>query len=144
MMAQEIPPAAPRQARRPRHDPFSIRSFEQLLALFDGGAFLEQMMADHRQLQRDLMEYLAEHGPKGCTGTMTLTISYAPGRTGDVGMTARAEFKAPRKPPASAAAYLDDDGNMTLFSPLMSRMQAPRDVTDVADHDPETGEIRDL
>lgn len=121
------------------HDPFRIRGIEQLLTLFDGGGFLETIMEKHADLLIELRQHLEEHGTKGCEGSMILRIDYAPGKSGDVAMGARAEFKGPKKPAASAAAYVDEDGRLTLFSPLMARMQKPvRDVN----YDPDTGEIR--
>jgi hypothetical protein len=123
------------------HDPYRIRSIEQLLALFDGGAFLEDLNEKQAVLLTDLRAHLEDHGTKGCEGEMVLRIKYAPGKSGDVAMGAAVEFKGPKKPAASAAAYVaeDEDGKMTLFSPMLKRMQQPvRDVN----YDPVTGEIR--
>jgi hypothetical protein len=118
-----------------------MRTFEQILALFDGGDFLEKLLDGHRQLQLDLLEFKDEHGAKGCEGSLTLKIDYALGKSGDVAMGATVTFKPPKKPPASAAAYIGEDGELTLYSPLLARMQRP--VRDVTDFDSETGEVRD-
>lgn len=123
------------------HDPYKMRSLEQILRLFDGGDFLQQIMKDHRQLQHDLLDHKAEHGTKGCQGSMTITVSYALGKSGDVDMGATATFKGPKKPASSAAAFLNEQGELTLYSPMMKQMHEP--VRDVTDYDPETGEIRD-
>lgn len=123
------------------NDPYKMRSIEQILSLFDSGDFLKQLMTDHRQLQIDLLEHKAEHGAKGCSGSMTITLNYALGNSGDVAMGATANFKGPKKPPSSAAAFINEKGELTLYSPFMKQMHQPRDVTDF---DPETGEIRDL
>ena len=121
------------------HDPFRIRGFEQLLALFNGGAFLSDLMDRHAELMVDLRAHLEEHGVKGCEGSLILRIDYAPGKSGDVAMGAKFEVKGPKTPAANAAAYVDEDGRLTLFSPLMARMANPvRDVN----YDPATGEIR--
>jgi hypothetical protein len=72
---------------------------------------------------------------------MTISVSYALGKSGDVAMGARVEFKSPKKPPSSAAAFINDDGELTLYSPFMARMHRP--LRDVEDIDPETGEVRD-
>ncbi|MDE4272984.1 hypothetical protein PXK58_00765 [Phaeobacter gallaeciensis] len=138
-MTAKLPTAAP--APEPR-DPYKMRSVEQILSLFDGGAFLKQLLADHRQLQCDLLDHKAEHGTKGCSGTMTITVNYALGNSGDVAMGATATFKGPKKPPSSAAAFINDQGELTLYSPMMKQMHQP--VRDLPDHDPETGEIRDV
>ncbi|WP_108258984.1 hypothetical protein [Mangrovicoccus ximenensis] len=135
-------PGLPRPAE-PR-DPYKLTSLEQILALFDSGDFLEKVMDGHRDLQIDLMEHKAEHGTKGCQGTMTIQVSYALGKSGDVAMGANVAFKGPKKPPSSAAAFINDQGELTLYSPFMKRMHEPvRDVTGT-NYDPETGEIRDI
>lgn len=139
-MTKPKPPTDP--ARPDPHDPYKMRSLEQILSLFDGGDFLTEVMTGHRQLQKDLLDHKEQHGTKGCQGTMTIQVSYALGKQGDVAMGPAVVFKAPKKPPASAAAFINDDGELTLYSPLMARMQAP--VRDVTTYDPDTGEIRDL
>lgn len=123
-------------------DPYKMRTLEQILSLFNGGNFLAEVMSGHTKLMQDLVEHNAEHGPKGCNGTMTLQINYAVGNAGDVGMGATVTFKPPKAPPSSAAAYINDAGELTLYSPMMARMQRP--IRDVTDHDPVTGEVRDV
>lgn len=139
-MTKRKPPA---QINPPEpHDPYRMHSLEQILALFDGGEFLAEVMDGHKDLQRDLLDHKAEHGTKGCQGTMTLQVSYALGKSGDVAMGASVTFKPPKKPPSSAAAFINDDGDLTLYSPFMARMHQP--VRDTTDYDPETGEVRDI
>lgn len=139
-MTKDKPPAA--FTNTEAHDPFKMRTIEQILALFDGGDFLAEVLEGHKTLQLDLLEHKAEHGTKGCNGSMTLQISYALGKSGDVAMGANVSFKAPKKPASSAAAFINDDGELTLYSPFMAKMHQP--VRDVSDHDPETGEVRDV
>lgn len=124
------------------HDTYKMRTIEQIIALFDGGDFLTQIMSGHQQLMQDLLDHNAEHGPKGCKGTMTIKLSYAVGNAGDVGMGATVAFVPPNKPPSSASAYINDAGELTLYSPMMARMHQP--IRDVTGFDPETGEIRDV
>ena len=125
------------------HDPYKMRTLEQIIMLFDGGAFMTEVMTGHQKLMQDLLDHNEEHGPKGCAGTMTLQLSYAVGNSGDVGMGATITFKAPKKPPSSAGAYINDAAELTLYSPMMRRMHGG--VRDVADYnyDLTTGEIRD-
>lgn len=139
-MAQKKAP--PPQTEAEPHDPYKMRSIEQILSLFDGGDFLAEVLEGHKQLQRALLDHALEHGNKGCKGSMTLQVNYALGKSGDVAMGATATFTPPKKPPSTAAAFINDDGELTLYSPLMARMQKP--VRDVSDHDPETGEVRDV
>lgn len=138
-MAQQTPPTEATEVER--HDPYKMRSLEQILRLFDGGDFLAEVMSGHKDLQLELLEHKDEHGTKGCQGSMTLQINYALGKSGDVAMGANVNFKGPKKPPSSAAAFINDDGELTLYSPFMARMHQP--VRDVSDHDPETGEVYD-
>ena len=140
MMAKKNPPTeiAPVEA----HDPYKMRTLEQILMLFDGGDFMTEIMTGHQKLMHDLLDHNAEHGAKGCAGTMTLQLNYAVGNSGDVGMGATVSFKAPKKPASSAGAYINDAGELTLYSPMMKRMHQP--VRDASTYDPETGEIRDI
>lgn len=139
-MAKKIPLS--QSARPEAHDPYKMRSLEQIFMLFDGGDFLVEVMSGHQTLMQDLLEHNVQHGSKGCQGTMTLTINYAVGNAGDVGMGAVATFKAPKKPPSSASAFINDAGELTLYSPMMARMHGG--VRDATPHDPETGEVRDI
>ena len=140
MMTKKKPTES--KAPSPSHDPYKMRSIEQILALFDGGDFLTEVMSGHKDLQKNLLDHMELHGAKGCQGSMTIQINYALGKSGDVGMGATVGFKSPKKPASSAAAYINDDGELTLYSPFMRQMhEPPRDVTDF---DPETGEIRDV
>lgn len=137
MMTQKAPP--PKLATQ--SDPYRMRTLEQILTLFDRGQFLQEVMEGHRDLQKALLDHKAEHGPKGCKGSMTITVNYALGKSGDVSMGASVKFTTPNKPPASAAAFINDDGELTLYSPMLAQMHgAPRDVTS---YDPDTGEIID-
>ena len=142
MMADKKSPPTEVMAPEP-NDPYRMRTLEQILILFDGGDFLAEVMQGHKELMQDLLDHNAEHGSKGCQGKMQLEISYAVGNAGDVGMGATVTFKPPKKPASSAAACINDAGELTLYSPMMARMHQP--VRDVAtDYDPETGEVRDV
>lgn len=112
------------------HDPYKMRTLEQILSLFDGGDFLRETMEEHQELQLALMEHKEQHGTKGCQGTLTLQINYALGKSGDVSMGASRSVKKPKKPASSAAAYITDTGELTLYSPFLRQMQHPvRDIT---------------
>lgn len=138
-MTKKKPPE--RSAKAETNDPYRMRTLEQILMLFDGGDFMAEIMSGHQNLMHELLEHNAEHGPKGCSGSMTIQLSYAVGNSGDVGMGANVTFKPPKKPPSSAGAYINEAGELTLYSPMMKRMHEP--VRDVTDFDPETGEVRD-
>lgn len=139
MMTQHKPPPAP--AMVDHNDPYKMRTLEQIFSLFDSGDFIIETMEGHHQMLVDLIEHKDQHGSKGCQGTMTIQVSYALGKSGDVSMGATSTFKSPKKPPSNAAAYVNDKGELTLYSPFLARMHRP--VREVPDHDPATGEIRD-
>ncbi|MEP2781078.1 MAG: hypothetical protein ABJO67_15410 [Pseudoruegeria sp.] len=142
MNKRSEPPAKVNQVEP--HDPYKMRTFEQILLLFDRGEFLEHIISGHKTLMQDLLDHNNEHGPKGCSGAMTIQLSYVVGNAGDVGMGGTVTFKAPKRPPSSASAYINDAGELTLYSPMMKQMNQPvRDVED-AGYDPETGEVRDV
>lgn len=141
MMTKMKEPTTP-AATETTYDPYAIRTIEQLFSLFDNGDFLTDVMTGHRQLQIDMLDHKDLHGTKGCSGSMTITVNYALGKQGDLDMGATVNFKAPKPPPASGAAFIDERGEMTLYSPLMKRMHGG--VRDVTPHDPETGEVRDI
>lgn len=124
------------------HDPYAIRSIEQLLMLFDGGHFLESLMDQHRELVQQMQDHSEEFGHKGAKGSFSISVAYDLGGAGDLGMKAECSFKGPKKPASHAAAYADPQGKLTLYSPMMKRMHGG--VRDVTPHDPETGEIKDV
>lgn len=124
-----------------RHDPYTIRGIEQLLNLFDGGEFLATFLEDHRDLLTQLQDHNDQYGHKGAKGSFSISVSYELGGAGDLGMSATADFKGPKKPGSRGAAYVDGNGEMTLFSPMMRRMHSG--IRDVTPHDSETGEVRD-
>jgi hypothetical protein len=125
-----------------QRDPYAIHGIEQLMTLFAGGEFLANFMADHRDLLQQMQDHNEEYGHKGAKGSFSLNVSYELGGAGDLAMRAQADFKGPKKPASQAAAYVDEDGQLTLFSPMMKRMHSG--VRDVTPHDPETGEVRDV
>jgi len=142
VMTQKKPPAGAKPEKQADpHDPFKMRSLEQILTLFDAGGFMAEIMTGHQSLMQDLRAHADEHGAKGCEGSMVIKLKYAVGHAGDVGMGASVTFTPPKKPPSSAAAFINDAGELTLYSPMMRQMHQP--VRDVTDYDPETGEIRD-
>lgn len=125
-----------------RHDPYTIRTIEQLLSLFDNGEFLTTFLEDHRDLLNQMQDHNDQFGHKGAKGSFSISVAYELGGAGDLVMNAQADFKGPKKPSSKAAAYVDGQGEMTLFSPMMRRMHSG--VRDVTPHDPETGEVRDV
>lgn len=142
-MTQEKPPTETAASSEVvDHDPYAIRSIEQLFALFDGGEFMKDILSGHKDLQVAMVDHKDEHGTKGCKGSMTITVNYALGKQGDLDMGATVNFTHPKAPPSSAAAFVDDKGNLTLYSPLMAKMRPG--LRDVTPHDPLTGEVRDI
>ena len=123
-------------------DPYGIHTIEQLFTLFDGGDFLAEFMSRNQALLQKMQDHNDDYGQKGAKGSFTISVSYELGGAGDLAMSAQAEFKEPKKPASRAAAYVEANGQLTLYSPMMKRMHPG--VRDVTPHDPETGEVRDV
>lgn len=138
MMANIKSPPEPRPQER---DPFAIHSVEALFTLFENGEFLKRFMKEHRDLLTAMQDHSEDFGHKGAKGGFTITVGYAMAGSGDLGMTAQAQFKLPKTPASGATAFVDGQGNLTLYSPMMKRMHGG--VRDITDHDPDTGEVRD-
>lgn len=115
--------------QKSEHDPYKIRSIEQLLALFDGGDFLADLMEENHKLKQCLVEHKATYGTKTSEGAMIIRIDYSLGRSGDVLMKASSTFNKPKTPASTAAAFIHESGDLTLYSPFLAKMQNPiRDV----------------
>lgn len=132
-------PSAP--TRQEEHDPYAIRSIEQLMTLPDGGEFLLQFLEDHKELMAQLHEHMSEYGSKA-KGSFQINFTYELGTGSDLGIEAKASFTPPKKPSSKGAAFVGQQGEMTLYSPMMKRMYSG--IRDVTPHDPETGEVRDI
>lgn len=111
-----------------------LRSLDQMLSLFDAGEFQHDLLQDFQDLLVGLKDHQLEFGGKP-KGNITLTVSFEMQRSGDVDMAATKTVAPPKKPPASAAAFVTPDGYLTLHSPLLSRMHGG--VRDVADEETE-------
>lgn len=139
MMAKKAPDP---ETETDDHDPYAIRSLEQLFTLLDAGEFLAQFMHDHRDLMQKLRTHNDEYPSKGARGSFTLSVGYSLSPAGDLQIEASADFKPPKKPSSKGMAYVEPDGQITLHSPLMKRMHGG--VRDATNYDPETGEVRDV
>lgn len=137
MMTEKTPLS---QAAMPvQHDPYRMRSLEQILSLLNQGEFLKELMKEHTDLQTQLLEHLDTFGAKGCTGSMTITVNYELQSSGDIAMTGTSNFKGPKRPASRGGGYLDADGNITLMSPMLTRMHQP--IRDADDH---PADVRDI
>ncbi|MEP5730305.1 MAG: hypothetical protein ABJL67_13165, partial [Sulfitobacter sp.] len=65
------------------HDPYRMRSLEQILSLFDGGQFIADFMSEHAELMQKMLEH-AENHRKGAKGSMSITVNYALNASGDL------------------------------------------------------------
>lgn len=114
---------------------YDLRTLAQQLALLDQGAFLEELEQEQRDVMLKLREHQADYGGKP-KGTLTITLQYQVMKSGDVEITGVFDAKTPKKPAASGTAYSDEQGNLSLYSPLMKRMSGG--LRDVAASDRET------
>ena len=114
-------------------DDFELRTLQQQLALLDQGQFLQDLQDKQRDMQLALIEHQENYGGKP-KGVLTLTLQYQLMKSGDVEITGTFDVKAPKAPAASGTAYSDAQGNLTLFSPMMKRMNSGlRDVSETRD-----------
>lgn len=136
----------------PVADPYAVRTFDQFLQLFDNGDFLQRLEEEHKAMCKALFEHYEANGEQGCKGMMTIKVAYQMPKLADLQVAAQVESKTPKPRPAMAAMYGDEQGNLSLYSPLMKQRDTGlRDVQtvdaqarDVTPHDPETGEVRDV
>lgn len=136
-------PKPPTQIAPRTSDIYAITDISRFFALFDGNEFATEFMQTVNKLIAECGDHMATHdSAKDAKGELTLKITCAPQRSGDMAFSAKVTTKAPAKPPASGTAYVGDDGRMTMASPLLQRMMGtPRDIK--TPHDPDTGEVRD-
>lgn len=124
------------------HDRYALRGIEQMFALYDGGDFLREFLEKHEEMLVHMANHREDHGGV-VKGSFTIKVGYELGKHGEIGMTAQSEFNNPKKPKSTAAAYVDDNGQLTMFSPLMARMQAGPEPVRETPHNPITGEVID-
>ncbi len=101
---------------------FEIRSLDQLMAILDGGNFHTELMEGHSDLMAALVDHQAEFGGKP-KGEMTLKITYQRQKSGDLQIIGEVKFTKPKSPPAMGAAFIGDDLQLTLESPMLSKMR---------------------
>lgn len=108
---------------------FKITSIDQLLAIMDQGNFYSEVMDGHRDLMAALVDHQAEFGGKP-KAKMVLEIEYQRQKSGDVQLAGKVTFTPPKSPPAMGAAYIGPDLELTLESPMLSKMRGGvRDTT---------------
>ncbi|WP_306155423.1 hypothetical protein [Roseovarius sp. MMSF_3281] len=111
-------------------DPFKITSMDQLLAILDGGNFHTEVMDGMRDALAALVDHQAEFGGKP-KAEMTMKINFQRQKSGDLQILGECTFKKPKAPAASGAAFIGDDLNLTLESPMLAKMRSPvRDTTE--------------
>lgn len=138
-MPNKKPPARVNQAEP--HDPYKLRTLEQITAVMDRGAFPDTIQERLVALLDDLANHRDVHPGIAAKGSLTLTLNFEVKTNGDTVLSGACNINRPKAPPATGAAFLGDSGELSLGSPMMRRMDQP--VRDVTNYDPETGEIRD-
>lgn len=105
-----------------------LRSLDQILGIFENGDYQPEVLDKLAELHRKMMDHREQHRGK-TRGSFVLTIDYELGKHGDVSMTSTCNIKPPKAPPSSAVAFITDDGDLTLFSPMLRQMEV-RDTFD--------------
>lgn len=98
-----------------------LRTLEQVLSLFDGGLFIDQLMLDHAKLI-DAIALQVDSTQAAAGGSITIKLTYKQDRMGTLEMKAVKETVLPKDPPAKAIAWTTDDGMITPQNPNQMRM----------------------
>ncbi|MDN5786524.1 hypothetical protein [Pseudorhodobacter sp.] len=134
--SDDTTPAAP-PARR-RAAPPVLRGLDQFFGIFENGEFLPEIIDKLQELNAKMSE-MRDRFPGGkVTGAFTLSVDMKLNKNRDVTMQGTCTIKPPKSPPSSAVAFITDQGEFTLHSPMLTQMHGGLRDT----YDPETGEIR--
>ncbi|WP_422074154.1 hypothetical protein [Tranquillimonas rosea] len=106
---------------------YELSTLDQILALPDGGEFLQSLLAQHAELMASLQDHVNAHHKKA-SGSMTLKLSFGMDKHGTVEIKADADFKPPKEPAAKAIAWMGSDNRLTPQNPRQTTMDL-RDVT---------------
>jgi len=123
------------------HDPYTLRTLDQLTRVLDGGDFTRSVQDNLDDLKAAFDAHRENHPGTAGKGSFTLKLEFEVKPNGDTIIAGTSEIKRPKEPPATGAAHLGDGGEFSLGTPMMRRMDRP--VRDVPNYDPDTGEIRD-
>lgn len=99
-----------------------IRGLDQLLALPDNGQYLPQLLADNDALIEEITSFSQAYGAKAA-GKITIEISYATDRFGQIDIAVQHTVKAPKPPKSKATAWRGDAGGLTVANPNQRQMQ---------------------
>ncbi len=107
---------------------FELRTADQILAMPDSGAFLEDFMAEHQKLILAMHQAQMDQGGKA-KGSFTIKVDYTLDRQLSLQIVADHVFKYPKKPKASATVWTTADGMLTPQNPKQPSLFGIRDVT---------------
>ncbi|NVK56684.1 MAG: hypothetical protein HWE26_13820 [Alteromonadaceae bacterium] len=103
------------------HD-WKVRTVPELIDLFESGKFADKLVKGHSDLLEAINHHLAEYGPTGCSGKITITLTYKAEADRGVELTATAAYLHP-SPPAEkgkSLAFIDREGQLTLENPALT------------------------
>lgn len=99
-----------------------LRSFDQVLALFDNGLFPDNVMQDlHRALEA--LNLHVDSYQTSASAELTLKITIKQDRQGTLEMKADKNVKLPKDPVAKAIAWATDENTITPANPNQMRME---------------------
>lgn len=128
----------PSNARRAAPAPPVLRTLDQIFGIFNNGEYLPEILAKFSELQTAMLEHKEQFPSLKAKASITIQVSLEMTAHQDVSMTSNCEIKRPKGPPSMAVAYVTDQGELTLYSPMLRQMHGG--VRDA--FDPTTGEIR--
>lgn len=113
------------------NDQVTLRTADQILAMFDNGEFLADFLIKHQELIIALHNYQMNHGGKA-KGKSTIIMTYELGKQLVLSATAEAKFEKPKAPKAAATLWTTVDGDLTPQNPAQPSLPGIRDVTPTA------------
>lgn len=105
----------------------TLRTADQILAMFDNGDFLLQFLTDHQALILALHNHQMTHGGKA-KGKFSITVNYTLDKQLTLMAEADAKFDKPKAPKAAATLWTTADGEVTAQNPRQPNLPGIRDV----------------
>ena len=112
-------------------DTVTLRTADQILAMFDNGEFLAEFLIKHQELVVAMHTHQMNHGGKA-KGRATITLNYTMGKQLTLTAEAEAKFEKPKAPKAAATLWTTADGDLTPQNPAQPSLPGIRDVTPTA------------
>lgn len=102
------------------HTP-EVTGIDQLLSLPDAGQYQPLVVSDLRDLVSTLQEHAAAFGT--AAGVLNISIVLKADRSGQIDLVCEHKVKKPSTPKAKGAAWITENGGLTVINPYQRRME---------------------